>query len=248
MRGRGHALFDFIIDKKKTYVAELQLGVATDTQDATGAVTDERPVDVTRQTCAPCCPASSATYCKRRPCTRPSSAAASGLYELARRGESIEVAPRACRGGRRAPSCVPGRGALPSGGGLRQGRLHRTLCHDIGADTGAAAAIWLRSHARAPACSRWKNALTLEDVEALGVEGLEAQSSAHGRGHRPPARRARGCAALPRCALRQPLRPAWLDAPAPQAPAVRVYVGKEFAGVGTPCEDGSVRFRAMLLK
>ena len=36
--GAATRLFDYIIDKQKTYVAELQLGVATDTQDATGAV------------------------------------------------------------------------------------------------------------------------------------------------------------------------------------------------------------------
>ena len=45
-----------------------------------------------------------------------------------------------------------------------------------------------------------------------------------------------------------PLRAQWLDAPAPEAQAVRVYVGDSFAGVGAPQEDGSVRFRAMLLK
>ena len=45
-----------------------------------------------------------------------------------------------------------------------------------------------------------------------------------------------------------PLRPEWLDASAQQAEAQRVYVGGEFAGIGAPREDGSVRFRAMLLK
>ncbi|MBQ3270937.1 MAG: tRNA pseudouridine(55) synthase TruB, partial [Clostridia bacterium] len=45
-----------------------------------------------------------------------------------------------------------------------------------------------------------------------------------------------------------PLRAEWLDAPAPQAGAVRVYLGEAFAGVGAPQPDGSVRFRAMLYK
>ena len=36
--GSATRLFDYIIDKQKKYVAELQLGVETDTQDATGAV------------------------------------------------------------------------------------------------------------------------------------------------------------------------------------------------------------------
>ena len=36
--------------------------------------------------------------------------------------------------------------------------------------------------------------------------------------------------------------------PAPEAAAVRVYVGEAFAGVGAPQADGTVRFRAMLLR
>ena len=42
--GKATRLFDYIIDKKKTYVAELQLGQVTDTQDATGTVLEEKPV------------------------------------------------------------------------------------------------------------------------------------------------------------------------------------------------------------
>ena len=45
--GAATRLFDYIIDKQKTYVAELQLGVVTDTQDATGAVVETRSVNVT---------------------------------------------------------------------------------------------------------------------------------------------------------------------------------------------------------
>ena len=46
-----------------------------------------------------------------------------------------------------------------------------------------------------------------------------------------------------------PLRPNWLDAPAPaDAEAVRVYLNDEFAGIGAPQPDGSVKFRAMLYR
>ena len=47
--GSATRLFDYIIDKKKTYIAELQLGVVTDTQDATGQVVEEREVQVTEE-------------------------------------------------------------------------------------------------------------------------------------------------------------------------------------------------------
>ena len=44
--GSATRLFDYIIDKQKTYVARIRLGVETDTQDATGQVVSERPVTV----------------------------------------------------------------------------------------------------------------------------------------------------------------------------------------------------------
>lgn len=45
--GSATRLFDYIIDKQKTYIAELQLGVETDTQDATGAVVRAQSVTST---------------------------------------------------------------------------------------------------------------------------------------------------------------------------------------------------------
>ena len=169
------------------------------------------------------------------------------LYELARRGESIEVAPRACRVDdvRLAASLARGRYRLEVDCG--KGVYIRTLCHDIGAALGCGGHMATLTRTRAGVFTL-ENALTLEDVEALGVEGLEAHLLPMDAAiaHLPAVRvDARHCPAVRNG---NPLRPAWLDAPAPQAPAVRVYVGKEFAGVGTPCEDGSVRFRAMLLQ
>ena len=36
--GRATRLFDYIIDKEKEYIAEVRLGIETDTQDATGEI------------------------------------------------------------------------------------------------------------------------------------------------------------------------------------------------------------------
>ncbi len=47
--GAAARLFDYIIDKQKTYVATLKLGQETDTQDATGQVVRECPVSVTEE-------------------------------------------------------------------------------------------------------------------------------------------------------------------------------------------------------
>jgi len=46
-----------------------------------------------------------------------------------------------------------------------------------------------------------------------------------------------------------PLKPRWLKEDYPKdAEAVRIYLSGEFAGIGQPQPDGTIRFRAMLLE
>lgn len=245
--GAATRLFDYIIDKQKTYVAELQLGVVTDTQDATGAVVETRSVNVTEADVRAALPRFIGEIWQRPPMYSAIKRGGKRLYELARRGESVEVAPRACRVDdvRLTASLGDGRYRLEVDCG--KGVYIRTLCHDIGAYLGCGGHMATLARTRAGVFTL-ENALTLEEVDALGADGLEARllpmdaAIAHLSAVRVEARH--------RAAVRNgmPLRPEWLDAPAPQAEAVRVYVGGEFAGIGAPREDGSVRFRAMLLK
>ena len=245
--GAATRLFDYIIDKQKTYVAELQLGVVTDTQDATGAVVEKRPVNVTEADVRAALPLFIGDIWQTPPMYSAIKRGGKRLYELARRGESVEVAPRACRVDdvRLTASLGDGRYRLEVDCG--KGVYIRTLCHDIGAYLGCGGHMATLERTRAGVFTL-ENALTLEEVDALGAEGLEARllpmdaAIAHLPAVRVEARH--------RAAARNgmPLRPEWLDAPAPQAEALRVYVGGEFAGIGAPREDGSVRFRAMLLK
>ena len=245
--GAATRLFDYIIDKQKTYVAELQLGVVTDTQDATGAVVERRSVNVTEADVRAALPRFIGEIWQRPPMYSAIKRGGKRLYELARRGESVEVAPRACRVDdvRLTASLGDGRYRLEVDCG--KGVYIRTLCHDIGAYLGCGGHMATLERTRAGVFTL-ENALTLEEVDALGAEGLEARLLPMDAAisHLPAVR----VEARHRAAVRNgmPLRPEWLDAPAPQAEAVRVYVGGEFAGIGAPREDGSVRFRAMLLK
>ena len=245
--GAATRLFDYIIDKQKTYVAELQLGVVTDTQDATGAVVEKRPVNVTEADVLAALPRFIGEIWQTPPMYSAIKRGGKRLYELARRGESVEVAPRACRVDdvRLTASLGDGRYRLEVDCG--KGVYIRTLCHDIGAYLGCGGHMATLARTRAGVFTL-ENALTLEEVDALGAEGLEARLLPMDAAisHLPAVR----VEARHRAAVRNgmPLRPEWLDAPAPQAEAVRVYVGGEFAGIGAPREDGSVRFRAMLLK
>ena len=245
--GAATRLFDYIIDKQKTYVAELQLGVVTDTQDATGAVVEKRSVNVTEADVRAALPRFIGDIWQTPPMYSAIKRGGKRLYELARRGESVEVAPRACRVDDVRLTASLGNGRYRLEVDCGKGVYIRTLCHDIGAYLGCGGHMATLARTRAGVFTL-ENALTLEEVDALGAEGLEARllpmdaAIAHLSTVRVEARH--------RAAVRNgmPLRPEWLDAPAPQAEALRVYVGGEFAGIGAPREDGSVRFRAMLLK
>ena len=245
--GAATRLFDYIIDKQKTYVAELQLGVVTDTQDATGAVVERRPVTVTEADVRAALPRFIGDIWQTPPMYSAIKRGGKRLYELARRGESVEVAPRACRVDDVRLTASLGNGRYRLEVDCGKGVYIRTLCHDIGAYLGCGGHMASLERTRAGVFTL-ENALTLEEVDALGAEGLEARllpmdaAIAHLSAVRVEASH--------RAAVRNgmPLRPEWLDAPAPQAEALRVYVGGEFAGIGAPREDGSVRFRAMLLK
>ena len=245
--GAATRLFDYIIDKQKTYVAELQLGVVTDTQDATGAVVETRSVNVTEADVRAALPRFIGEIWQTPPMYSAIKRGGKRLYELARRGESVEIAPRACRVDDVRLTASLGNGRYRLEVDCGKGVYIRTLCHDIGAYLGCGGHMATLERTRAGVFTL-ENALTLEEVDALGAEGLEARllpmdaAIAHLSAVRVEARH--------RAAVRNgmPLRPEWLDAPAPQAEALRVYVGGEFAGIGAPREDGSVRFRAMLLK
>ena len=122
----------------------------------------------------------------------------------------------------------------------------RTLCHDIGQALGCGA--HMRTLERTAAgIFRIEDALKLDAIDALArqgtLEGALLPLDAPIR-HLPAVRVGERC----RHAVLNgnPLRRAWLDAPAPDVEAVRVYLDDEFAGIGAPQPDGSVKFRAML--
>ena len=95
--GRATRLFDYIIDKQKTYIAELQLGVETDTQDATGEVVAERPVCVDETQLRAAAAGFVGDILQIPPMYSALKRGGERLYKLARRGETLEVEPRACR-------------------------------------------------------------------------------------------------------------------------------------------------------
>ncbi len=246
--GSATRLFDYIIDKQKTYVARLQLGVETDTQDATGQVVAERPVTVGEAGLRAVLPRFVGDIEQVPPMYSALKRDGRRLYQLARRGENLALEPRRCRVDAVEYLGREGENLYVIRVRCGKGVYIRTLCHDIGRALGCGA--HMRALERTEAgIFRIEDALSLEDVDALAAEGrlesalipLDAPL-----GHLPAVRVGERC----RHAVLNgnPLRAQWLDAPAPGAEAVRVYLGDEFAGIGAPQPDGSVRFRAMLYR
>ena len=224
--GAATRLFDYIIDKTKTYVAELQLGVEelrALLPRFTGEIEQVPPMY------------SAIKKDGQR------------LYQLARRGEAVAVEPRKCRveAIELLEDCGGGRYRLRVDCG--RGVYIRTLCHDIGAALGCGGHMASLCRTRTGAFAI-EDALSREEIDAAAQAGALADKLLppdFPLGHLPAVRV--GEAARHAVVNGNPLKPRWLDAPAPDAPAVRVYLNEVFAGIGAPQPDGSVRFKAMLL-
>ena len=244
--GSATRLFDYIIDKQKTYVARLRLGVETDTQDATGQIVSEAPVNAGEAEVRALLPRFTGEIEQVPPMYSAIKKDGKRLYKLARRGETVEIAPRRCR--------VDAIEYLGSEGehthllriACGKGVYIRTLCHDIGKALGCGAHM-LTLERTAAGIFKIEDALTPSQVDALAAEGALEEALIPldaPLGHLPAVRT--GERSRHAVLNGNPLRPQWLDRPAPQVEAVRVYLNDEFAGIGQPQLDGGIKFRAML--
>ena len=244
--GSATRLFDYIIDKQKTYVACIRLGIETDTQDASGAVVAERPVSAGEAELRAVLPRFTGEIRQVPPMYSALKRDGKRLYKLARKGESVALEPRQCRVDAIEYLGAAGEDAYLLKIDCGKGVYIRTLCHDIGRALGCGA--HMQSLRRTAAgIFRVEDALSPEDVDTLAREDRLASALIPldaPLGHLPAVR----VGARSRHAVLNgnPLRANWLDGPAPEAPAVRVYLEDTFAGIGAPQPDGSVRFRAML--
>jgi len=246
--GSAARLFDYIIDKKKTYVARIKLGEETDTQDATGQVVRKLPVAVGEDELKAVLPRFEGEIEQIPPMYSALKRDGERLYKLARKGETIELEPRKCR--------VDGVEYLGSEGDdtylLRihcgKGVYIRTLCHDIGKVLGCGAHMKTLERTAAGIFTL-ENALTRDEIDDLFKNGrleeallpLDAPL-----GHLP---RIDVFGERVRHAVKNgnPLKKNWIHDEIPEeCDAVRIYLEGVFAGIGQPQADGTVRFRAML--
>jgi tRNA pseudouridine55 synthase len=96
--GRATRLLRFLGDLPKTYEGSFRLGVETDTLDADGSVTDERPIEgITGKAVRAAMAALVGESMQRPPAFSALKVGGRTLYEAARAGEPIEAEPRPIR-------------------------------------------------------------------------------------------------------------------------------------------------------
>ena len=246
--GSAARLFDYIIDKKKTYVARIKLGEETDTQDATGQVVKTLPVEVGEAELKAVLPRFVGEIEQIPPMYSALKRDGKRLYKLARKGEIVELEPRKCRVDDVEYLGPEGDNTYLLRIQCGKGVYIRTLCHDIGQALGCGAHMKTLERTAAGIFTL-ENALTTEQIDDLFQAGrleeallpldtpLEHIPAVHVSGERV------------RHAVKNgnPLKKYWIHDEIPEgADAVRIYLEGVFAGIGQPQQDGSIKFKAML--
>lgn len=245
MIGKASRLFDVLVDKQKSYVAEIALGVSTDTQDADGAALRRSPLRPDADTIAKAAAHFIGDIMQTPPAYSALKINGRTAYDIARSGETPQIEARPAQVQRiELMEMRPPDGAIlhiDCGKGV----YVRTLCHDIGEHLGCGAHMrfLLRT------CSGFfsiEEAVTLEEWQtAVDHSALLLPMDAP-LAHLPMARVAAQREAD--CRNGKPLACfEHIDEGARQGGPVRIYCGERFAGLARWRED-ALRLYAMLLE
>ncbi len=246
--GKATRLFDYIIDKKKTYVAEIRLGEITDTQDATGQVIETHEVSADEADIQGVLNQFVGTIQQIPPMYSAIKRDGQRLYQLARKGQSIEVEPRTCRVdsirllGKSAEHTY--RLEVQCGKGV----YIRTLCHDIGKALGCGAHMASLQRTEAGVFTL-ENAFTREQIAQMCESGT-LENALIPMDAPLMHLRAVHVGENARHAVKNgnPLKKQWIDIQPEVGETVRIYLSGKFAGIGCFEANETVRFRAMLLE
>ena len=133
--GRATRGVEFFEHAEKTYEATLRLGIATDTEDITGTVLEERPVEVTREQFEKALESFRGDILQVPPMYSALKVNGQKLCDLARKGKEVERQPR--------PITIYKLECLEFSGVTARLLVHcskgtyiRTLCKDIGQSLG----------------------------------------------------------------------------------------------------------------
>ena len=174
MIGRAARLFDYLVDKEKSYVAEVAFGAATDTQDATGRVIATGTAYPTIAQVEEAAARLTGDIWQRPSAFSAIKRDGKPLYELARRGEAVDVPARQVHVER-----IILRGERPDHGVLMtvdcgRGTYIRSICHDMGELVGCPAHMRFLLRSRSGAFDL-STAMTLEEAAAYAEAGALAE-------------------------------------------------------------------------
>lgn len=244
MIGKASRLFDYLVEKEKTYVAQLKPGYATDTQDAHGVIMSGSGERVTRAQLESVLPQFIGEIAQIPPMYSALKRDGQKLCDLAREGITVDVQPRPTQ-----VFAIDVLHELDDGSFMirircGRGTYIRTLCHDIGAalGTGAHMGLLLRTQT---------GMFTLDDAHT--VEEIDTAEDLN----RLMVCMDRPLSHLPAIEVKpqaehfvrngNALKPRELIGEAKEGESVRLYLNGQFAGIGRML-GGEMKFDAMLLE
>ncbi len=171
--GTGTKLVEMLTDHDKEYIAECRLGVRTDTQDMSGKILEEMPVNVNRQELHEAVSAFVGDYNQIPPMFSAIKQNGKKLYELAREGIEVERKPRRIHIDAITildDSKIESEHLFTMEIKCSKGTYIRTLCNDIGERLGCGAAMQSLARTRVGAFGL-DSAITLSQVEKMRDDG-----------------------------------------------------------------------------
>ena len=233
MVGRAARLFDYLVDKEKTYVAVCAFGAATDTQDAGGRIiargTDYPALEQVRQAAA----AMTGDVWQTPGMYSAIKRNGTPMYELARKGQSVEIPPRLVHiESIDITSEEPDHGFLMT---VRCGRgtYIRSICSDLGDAVGCPAHMRFLLRAQSGAFDL-STAHTLEELTAAKENGTLAElllPPDSALGHIPAAYVPDWLEKQAANGARLPVKKLRFDAEPEDGAVLRVYCGGTFRGM-----------------
>lgn len=167
--GNATKLCDMLTDKDKEYEAVMLLGITTDTEDITGEVLSERPVDISDEQLRNAISSFVGTYGQIPPMYSALKVNGKKMYELARAGIEVERKPREIT----IYSIDILNIDLPRVTmriACKKGTYIRSLCRDIGEKLGCGACVDKLKRIRSGSFAI-EEAITLEEVSRLAIAG-----------------------------------------------------------------------------
>lgn len=243
--GNAVRLFDYIVDKEKTYLAEMTLGAQTDTQDASGRVIARADASGIRR-----CHIEEALVhftgdiMQTPPMFSAVKKNGQRLYKMARAGAEIEIESRPAKIHSLQYTGQTGEQSHLLRICCGKGVYIRTLLHDIGLELGCGAHMSMLVREQAGAFAIGKAHLLDEICEESVPALLEPMDLPLGKYTKAIVGREH----VHFVKNGNQLKKAWLSADEELQPGdiVRLYMDEIFVGMGEIQPDGAARFKAML--